>query len=94
MQPHRVMVVLQSKAGFPSDLETTRMSTGSESGNLKQNKVPPSASATFGAVCQRSRFWDFLVLALACAALMFGLLLSSLSRLTHEYTLSSFRWIY
>jgi hypothetical protein len=33
-----------------------------------------------------------LVLALACAALRFGLLLSALSRPTHMYTPSSFRW--
>ena len=69
------MVVLLCKAGFSTDLEGTRMWDAS----LKRQNNPPSASAVFEAfgclVC--------LVLAPACTAVRFGLLLSTLSRLTH-----------
>ena len=71
------MVVLLCKAGFSPDLESTRMWDAS----LKRQNNPPSASAAFEAF--GCRCLVFLVLAPACTALRFGLLLSTLSRLTH-----------
>jgi hypothetical protein len=49
--------------------------------NVEKAKQPPSASAAFEAF--GCRCLVFLVLAPACAALRFGLLLSALSRLNH-----------
>ena len=71
------MVVLLCKAGFSPDLESTRMWDAS----LKRQNNPPSASAAFEAF--GCRCLVFLVLAPACTAVRFGLLLSTLSRLTH-----------
>ena len=71
------MVVLLCKAGFSPDLESTRMWDAS----LKRQTNPPSASAVFEA--SGCRCLVFLVLAPACTAVRFGLLLSTLSRLTH-----------
>ena len=49
--------------------------------SLKRQNNPPSASAAFEAF--GCRCLVFLVLAPACTAVRFGLLLSTLSRLTH-----------
>ena len=71
------MVVLRSKAGFPPDLESTRMWEASLE-NANNRPSGPATSEAFGCRCP-----VFPVLAPACAAVRIGLLLSTLSRLTH-----------
>ena len=76
------MVVLRSKAGVSPDLPVESVHSNSCGKRVwKTQNNPPSASAAFEALGCRCPV--FLVLAPACAAVRFGLLLlSTLSRLT------------
>jgi hypothetical protein len=71
-------MVVEAKRAFPRLGRVRTSNVGSE---WKRQNNPPLASAALGAF--GCRCLVFLVLAPACAAVRFGLLLSTLSRLTH-----------
>ncbi len=72
------MVVLRSKAGFSPDLESTRMWEAS----LENAKQPPFGICDIRSILVAGAQFSPCS-APACAAVRIGLLLSTLSRLTH-----------